>query len=228
MLFCFFISLFLLSLFPSSLHCMFFALQVQPVFFQHHCIELLVPDPAAVKEAYQKGIIPFPYWSQVWPAAKALAQFLLDHPTYTKAKRVVELGAGLGLPSLVAARNAAQVVCTDIAPEAVAIASKSAAHLQLQNFSSQVINWQQLPDNLEMDVLLLSDVNYEPAAFQTLLKIIDVFLEKKITILLSTPQRLMAKEFIAPLLAACTYQQEIIIQHWGKDVSTTVMVLEQK
>jgi predicted nicotinamide N-methyase len=190
-------------------------------------IQLLVPEPEAIKSAYQEGYISFPYWSRVWPAAKALAQFIILNPAYTEAKRVVELGAGLGLPSLIAARNAMRVLCTDYVPEAVAIAEQSAAHLHLQNFRAEVMDWRHLPQDLEADVLLLSDINYDPVAFSALQAVVAAFLQKETTVLLSTPQRLMAKEFIAPLLVDCTHQEEIGIRDKAKVVMTSVLVLKR-
>lgn len=186
-----------------------------------------MPDAVAVKAAFQNGLISDPYWSQVWPAAKALAGFLVHHPDYAKAKSVVEFGAGLGLPSLVAARCATNVLCTDYVPDAVAIARQSAAHLHLQNFRAEVLDWQQLPSSLAADVLLLSDVNYEPVAFAALQSIIAAFLQKGTTVLLSTPQRLMAKEFVLPLLKHCVQQEEVTVWHQEDNVNITVMVLEK-
>lgn len=203
-------------------------LVLQTFFFREETIDIYVPDAMAVREAYVKGAISFPYWSRVWPAAKALAQFLVQHPHYIIAKKVMEIGAGLGLPSLLAARQAAYVHCTDMVAEAVAAARLSAVQLGLQNFTADVVDWQQLPSSPEADVLLLSDINYEPAAFGTVQKLIAAFLEKGTTVLLSTPQRLMAKDFIAPLLAHCLQQEELAVVHEGKNVQITVVVLQQK
>lgn len=205
-----------------------FPLQIQSFVDGDVSIEFFVPDTAAVREAYQKGKIAFPYWSRVWPAARALAQVLLRHPEYTRNKTVVELGAGLGLPSLVAARNAKAVWCTDLAADAVAIVQQSADKLHLHHLSAAVMDWQHLPPHLEADVLLLSDVNYEPGAFGLLLQRIDAFLQKGTTVLLSTPQRLMAKEFVAPLLRHCRRQEERMIEQQGEEVAISVWVLEQK
>jgi predicted nicotinamide N-methyase len=46
-----------------------------------------------------------PYWAELWPASLALAEALPD----MSGLRVVELGCGLGLPSLVAAARGAEV-----------------------------------------------------------------------------------------------------------------------
>jgi predicted nicotinamide N-methyase len=207
---------------------MLFPLRVELFSAAGVSLALFVPDADAVKEAYQNGLISFPYWSQVWPAAKALANFLLCYPDYINAKRVVELGAGLGLPSLVAARFATSVLCTDSVPEAVAIVRQSVTYLHLQNFRAEVLDWQQLPSELSADVLLLSDINYEPDVFASLQTIIASFLQKGTTILISTPQRLMAKEFVLPLLNSCVMQEEITVQHQGSDVNITVMVLRKQ
>ena len=56
-----------------------------------------------------------PYWAELWPAATALAAALPD----VAGLRVVELGCGLGVPSLVAAARGADVIATDWASEAV-------------------------------------------------------------------------------------------------------------
>jgi methyltransferase-like protein 23 len=104
-------------------------------------ISLFVPPAEVVQQAYKRGEIPFPFWSKVWPAAIALAEYLVLHPQLTSGKKIVELGAGLGLPSFVAAQTAAAVLCTDHAPEAVQLAERSAKHLGLQNFRAAVLDW---------------------------------------------------------------------------------------
>lgn len=204
-----------------------FPLHLQTIDLSGTPVELFVPELGAVKAVYEEGAIHFPYWSQVWPSARALAQFLLLNPSFVGEKTVLELGAGLGLPSLVAARIANQVLCTDYVPEAVAVARQSAAHLQLQNFQAEVLDWQQLPAGLEADVLLLSDINYEPVAFDTLQKVIGAFLQKGTTVLLSTPQRLVAKAFIGPLLANCIRQEEVIVQQREQEVPVSILVLQK-
>lgn len=191
-------------------------------------IPLFVPDAETVKEAHQKGEIAFPYWSRVWPAAKALAKFILDNPAYTDGKRVLEMGAGLGLPSLVAARNATSVVCTDSEAEAVAIAKQSAEHGKLKNFRAEVLNWQCTSILPGADVLLLSDVSYAPASFSSLIKTTEAFLQTGTTVLLSTPQRLAARDFAAPLLQYCMHQDEIAVMHESKEITISVMVLQKR
>jgi predicted nicotinamide N-methyase len=204
-----------------------FPLLLQTIVLEEAEIELFVPDENAVREAYQKGEISFPYWSQVWPAAKALAQFLVHHPEYTAGKKVLEIGAGLGLPSLVAARNASFVLCTDYVSDAVAVAGQSAQHHRLQNFQAAVLDWNHLPSDPEVDLLLLSDINYEPGALETVRALINRFAGRKATVILSTPQRLMAKAFISSLIELCVSQEQITIAHAGQQVPVSTLVMQK-
>lgn len=203
-----------------------FPLQLQTVTLHQQTVSLFVPNAEAVKTAYKSGAVAFPYWSKVWPAAIGLSNFLLRHPQLTQNKNVIEIGAGLGLPSLIAARNAASVLCTDVVPEAVEAVRQSATQNGFENLEAAVMDWQQLSGDLETDVLLLSDVNYEPQAFAHLRKMIEVFLKKRNVIVLSTPQRLMAKDFIAELLPYGTKQEEVETECDGVAVPVTVLVLK--
>jgi predicted nicotinamide N-methyase len=60
-----------------------------------------------------------PYWAELWASGIALAKVVsaLD----LRGSRVLELGAGLGLPSLAAALRGASVLATDWADDAVAL-----------------------------------------------------------------------------------------------------------
>lgn len=210
-----------------------YPLQLQTFKIGTQSISLFVPEITAVQQAYQnaKGANPlttFPYWAQVWPAALALSQFLLQNAHYIHQKKVLELAAGLGLPSLVAAPFAKSITCTDYVPHAVAIAQQSAQQAGLTNMQCRLINWHHLPHNMHADVLLLSDVNYEPPEFEVLYQIIQQFLERGTTVILSTPQRLMAKAFIQQLLPWCVLQQQIEVFHEDQNVPITVMVLKGK
>ena len=181
-----------------------------------YTIELFVPDAQEVQSVYlrQKEVqsdIPFPHWTKIWPSALALADFLHRSPEVVQQKNVLELAAGLGLPGLVAARHAQQVCISDYLEEAVDTVTKSIQHLQLTNVTSLLLDWNHLPEDLTTDVLLLSDINYDPEEFSQLFKVLQKFLHRGTLILLTTPQRLMAKPFIEKLLPFCRQQHEIMI-----------------
>ena len=195
-------------------------------------IEIFIPDPEHVKKQYQKQAlidpkIPFPYWSQIWHSAIAMAQFIQEQPYFITNKKVLELAAGLGLPSFVAARVAKEVVCTDYLPEAVSVIKKSIKHHKYSNISCGLLDWNKMPNPFpEADVVLMSDVNYATKDFETIHSLLRNFLKQGSIIILTTPQRLLAKPFIDQLMPWCKLKEEVEVNHLATDVTITVLVLK--
>ncbi len=177
-------------------------------------IELFVPDPDAVRKGYEQEKrrdleAPFPFWAKVWPSAIAMAEYLQIHPEIITGKKVLELAAGLGLPSIVAAHYAETVCCSDYLEDAVDSARQNILHNRLSNVDCKLYDWNDLPDDLLADILLMSDVNYEPAEFDQLIALFEKFLLRRTTIILTTPGRIMAKEFVSRLDTWCVEKSEI-------------------
>jgi predicted nicotinamide N-methyase len=211
-------------------------MELQPTFqsfrFGDYQFNAFAPDSLALQEAFTKQLqrdpsTPAPYWAQVWPSAYALCEFIASQPHWLQNKKVLELAAGLGLPSLLTAQLSTQVTCSDYIPEAVELMQKSIHENKLENINAMLIDWNYLPKYLSVDVLLLSDINYEPKAFETLFNVIVSFLENGTTIILSTPQRLMAKPFIDRLLPYSKLWEEKTITTLIPAVNCSVYVLQQ-
>ena len=66
-----------------------------------------------------------PYWAELWPSAHVLAGHLAARDL--RGRRVVELGCGVGLPSVVAALGRAEVLATDWYADALAFVQANAA-----------------------------------------------------------------------------------------------------
>ncbi len=205
---------------------------LQTFHFGNYRFNAFVPDSLALQQAFTKQLqtdpsTAAPYWAQVWPSAFALCEFIATQPHWLQNKTVLELAAGLGLPSLLAAQVATQVTCSDYIPQAVELMQQSIHENKLENIDAMLIDWNHLPNDLSVDVLLLSDINYEPQAFETLFNVIISFLEKGTIILLSTPQRLMAKPFIDRLLPFSKLWNEKTITTATPAVTCSVYVLQQ-
>lgn len=115
-----------------------------------------------------------PYWAEVWPSGVALARVVgeLD----LAGARVVELGAGIGLPSLAAAVRGADVLATDWAEDAVALLQDNAARNGITLRVAQV-RWDE-PSRLlraaPWDLVLLADVLYEQRNADRLLELLPL------------------------------------------------------
>jgi predicted nicotinamide N-methyase len=168
-----------------------------------HTVRLLIPDPALMQQHFIEGATDFPAWSKLWPASIALSLFLSKHLHLVRGKNVLELGCGLGLPALLIAPFANEVCATDLDANAVDLVRRSALLNRASNVDTRVLDWSTLSAGMNYDVVLMSDVNYMPAQFPTLFALITAMLEKRATIILSTPQRLMAKPFIKMLMPYC-------------------------
>ena len=73
-------------------------------------------DRASAKDP--QAVDAIPYYAILWPAARGLAEHLWRHRAELQGgTRVIELGCGLGLPSVLAAKLGAAVTATDFHPE---------------------------------------------------------------------------------------------------------------
>jgi predicted nicotinamide N-methyase len=97
-----------------------------------------------------------PYWAELWPAALALANAL---PVELARTRVVELGCGLAVPSLVAAARGAEVTATDWSPDAIELLDRNAARNGLA-VRAEARDWRE-PWSERFDLALAADVFYE-------------------------------------------------------------------
>lgn len=138
--------------------------------------ELRVLQPAEAAELPDDGAVEWapvvPYWAVLWRSGTALARELDGEPL--DGLRVVELGCGLGAPSLAAARAGAAVLATDEAPEALELVTRSAEANGVR-VETAVADWSHPGELLErapFDLVLAADVLYERPTVALLLKLL--------------------------------------------------------
>lgn len=162
---------------------------------------IYVPDTALVKSTYAQLIVSdtqalFPFWAKLWASSKVLTQFLVANPKWVQDKVVLEMGAGIGQPSLTIAKEAKEVIISDHNADAVALIEKNITQLGLTNAKGVLLDWNIFDYSIAADTILLSDINYAPEAFDPLLKIIMHYITKGAVIIIATPQRMMGIPFI--------------------------------
>ena len=134
-----------------------------------------------------------PYWSVLWRSGVALARELDGVPL--NGLRVVELGCGLAVPSLAAARAGATVLATDEDPEALELVARNARANDVR-VETATVDWAQPGELLErapFDLVLAADVLYEQASVAPLLSLLPRLAPE---VLLADPGRSAAAEFI--------------------------------
>jgi predicted nicotinamide N-methyase len=135
-----------------------------------------------------------PYWAELWPSGLALAETVahLD----VRGLCVVELGAGLGLPSLAAALGGADVLATDWAEDAVALLRANAARNGIP-LRAERVRWDD-PEPLLREapwgLVLGADLLYEHRNTEQLLELLP---RLGGDIVLAEPGRPFARAFLA-------------------------------
>jgi predicted nicotinamide N-methyase len=126
-----------------------------------------LPDAGAVEWAPL-----VPYWSVLWRSGVALAREV--EGMKMRGLRVVELGCGLAVPSIAAARAGADVLATDSCDEALALLALNARANDVR-IETATVDWRQ-PDELvsraPFDLALAADVLYERESVAVLLALL--------------------------------------------------------
>jgi predicted nicotinamide N-methyase len=126
-----------------------------------------LPDAGAVEWAPVA-----PYWSVLWRSGVALACEL--DGVALRGRRVVELGCGLAIPSIAAARAGAAVLATDACAEALALVARNADANDV-HIETATVDWAEADELLRrapFDLVLAADVLYERASVALLLKLL--------------------------------------------------------
>jgi predicted nicotinamide N-methyase len=148
------------------------------------------------EEAFERDQF-LPYWADLWPSAVALADVVARRPPV--GRRVLELGCGIGLPGIVAARGgAAEVVLADWSPDAVAFAADNAARNGVR-VRTAVASWES-PALLTVEggweLVLASDVLYEERNVLPLLEALDALVAAGGEVWLTDPRRRHTAAFL--------------------------------
>ena len=113
-----------------------------------------------------------PYWAELWPSGLALAHVVRRRDV--RDLRVLELGCGLGVPSIVAALGGAEVLATDWSPEALEVAAANAERNGAA-VETELVSWAdsgRLERGAPWDLVLAADLLYEQRNVDQLLALL--------------------------------------------------------
>jgi predicted nicotinamide N-methyase len=130
-----------------------------------------------------------PYGIALWPSAIALAHDLAARGDTLRGLRILELGAGTGLPGIVAASYGADVVQTDGNERALELCRVNGASNGLHDIAYRLADWTTRSDTGRYDVLLGADVLYAERQHPHLRRIFETNLAPGGRVLLADPFR---------------------------------------
>jgi predicted nicotinamide N-methyase len=156
-------------------------------------------DWDALRDEEGAAARPVPYWARLWPSGHALALALAAAPP-GPGTRVLELGCGLGLPTIVAARGGADVLATDSSTDAVAFTAHA---LSLNDLEATVAraDWTTDGDFFvergRFDLVLAADVLYTSANADEAVRLLPRLVEPNGEVWLADPDRAGGRRFLA-------------------------------
>ncbi len=154
------------------------------------------------EQAFLRGgqATPRPYGAVLWPAALALAHDLAGRAV--AGARILELGAGTGLPGIVAASLGARVVQTDRQQLVLHVCKLNAERNQLATtIELRAADWTAWDDPARYDLIIGSDILYAEPLHPHLRRIFDANLAPGGTLLLADPFREMSVRLLETMAA---------------------------
>jgi predicted nicotinamide N-methyase len=134
----------------------------------------------------QQGFIP--YGVMLWPSSIALAHELVARAHSLAGVRILELGAGTGLPGIVAATYGARVVQSDRLDVALDLCRRNAERNRV-TIEHRVADWTDWNDEERYDLILGADVLYAERLHSFLRHVFETNLAPGGRMLLSDPFR---------------------------------------
>ncbi|NEX11652.1 MAG: methyltransferase type 12 [Prosthecochloris sp.] len=135
-----------------------------------------------------------PYWAEIWPSSLALSRFIIEELDL-RDKPVIEIGAGVGVVSIAAARKGGKVLSTDYSEEALRFIALNARANNVELQCSQ-LDWRCIRISKQFDLLFAADVLYERVNLLPIIHAIDRLLAPGGSAWIADPRRRLTEQFL--------------------------------
>ena len=129
-------------------------------------------DPAGIAEKLGISSASWPIFGVVWPSSLVLAHFTSTYDT--DSKRILEVGCGMGLTSLLLNKKFADITATDYHPEAHKFLQRNTLLNEGKDIAFEQVDWADKNDKLGLfDLIIGSDLLYEDSHIELLANFIE-------------------------------------------------------
>lgn len=136
----------------------------------------------------------FPLWAKMWKASWILADFLARKQVDPE-ERLLEIGGGLGLVSIVGCTCGHRMTMTEYNPHALQFAQANAHLNDCAQLPIVRLDWNHPGLEGSYDTILASEVIYRPQDFASLLNLFQSCLAPSGEIILASEMRKTSREF---------------------------------
>jgi predicted nicotinamide N-methyase len=151
-------------------------------------------DPAGESKKAGVSAASWPLFGVVWPSGMMLADIMDTYPA--DGLRILEVGCGLGLASLVMHSHGADITASDYHPMAEKFMDKNIDLNKFAPIKFEVINWATIDNSLgKFDLIIGSDVLYEPNHPLLLANFIERHADGNCKVIIVDPGRRQRTEF---------------------------------
>lgn len=145
-------------------------------------------DPYGLAEQQGISSAAWPIFGVVWPSSLVLAHHMLNFTTDTK--RILEVGCGMALTSLLLNKKGADITATDYHPEVNRFLRRNTLLNNDQAIEFEQVDWADTNDDLgSFDVIVGSDLLYEDEHIDLLANFIESHANAECEVILVDPGR---------------------------------------
>lgn len=145
-------------------------------------------DPEGIANDLGISSANWPLFGIIWPSSLVLAHYISNYPT--QGKRILEVGCGMALSSLLLNKQNADITATDYHPEAEFFLQRNVKLNQGKVIAFERVDWANDQDNLErFDLIIGSDILYEDEHIKLLANFLESHAKPSCEIILVDPGR---------------------------------------
>jgi predicted nicotinamide N-methyase len=145
-------------------------------------------DPKGIAEKLGICSAAWPIFGVIWPSSLVLAHFMCDYDT--DSKRVLEIGCGMALSSLLLNKKHTNITATDYHPESQNFLNRNVLLNGDEQIPFELTDWASQNDNLGLfDIIIGSDLLYEDNHIELLANFIQAHANPACEVIIVDPGR---------------------------------------
>jgi predicted nicotinamide N-methyase len=157
-------------------------------------------DPTGIAEELGISSASWPLFGVIWPSSLVLAHFIADYDT--GAKRILEIGCGMALTSLLLNKQCADITATDYHPETAKFLLRNTLLNNGHTIPYEQVDWANGHDDLGLfDLIIGSDLLYEDQHIALLAEFIEAHSKPICEVIVVDPGRGRKNKLSARMIA---------------------------